>query len=179
MSSDHPQSKVIDVPSTVASPAKSWERMPEEPDKWYNYFMAYLELGPTRTIKDAVTKVNGKAPKRASGTCVSIAKHWKWVSRALDYDTNFRKQCLEESESVRKKTEHEHDQNFLKAHKMIGEMFDSNTGLEKNRSLACQTVGRGKVGEFLINSHKVLYGEKSENKTQIDFRAVVVEFKPV
>src|SRR5690348_4018532 len=73
-------------------PDLPWSQMPEEPDADFAEFLAYLHLGPSRSI-EAAYRI-GRTPRKSGRTRVSappgtqykMAARWEWVKRATAHD---------------------------------------------------------------------------------------------
>ncbi len=71
--------------------AKPWDQQEGEPDASYNRFLAYLGLGPARSIRKAscvflrkpMTKKN---MKWQPGSWTHDSRRWHWVERVRAYD---------------------------------------------------------------------------------------------
>lgn len=77
----------------------AWERMEDEPNLWYDRFVSYLQMGPSRSLLGAenLEKArNGlkKSEVSASGAWRDSAKQWKWKERAEAWDDYRRKQVF-------------------------------------------------------------------------------------
>ena len=79
-------------PSAAGSP---WERQPSEPALWHDRFIAYRDLGPTRTIDSAYRIIahrdNLSAP-RPGAAWYRNATDWNWSERAATWDDQQRQQ---------------------------------------------------------------------------------------
>ena len=98
--------------STVSSEPKPWHRLPDEPNLWYDRFLAYLSLGPGRTIEKLYrlrceTHETDLAGKRASSSWHAKAREWRWDERAAVYDEQSRQEDLT-AESKRRLEAREH-----------------------------------------------------------------------
>lgn len=67
-------------PSDIAD-KKPWDRLPEESPVKYTSFMAYLSLGPDRTIAQAAENTG-----RTSGYLLKVSAQYNWVERAGAFD---------------------------------------------------------------------------------------------
>ena len=86
--------------TTVCSEPKPWHKLPDEPNLWYDRFLAYLSLGPGRTIEKLYrlhceTHETDLAGKRASSSWYVKARGWRWDARAAVYDEQSRHADLE------------------------------------------------------------------------------------
>jgi len=78
-----------------------WERQPGEPRKHYSYFLAYRDLGPARTVRNALRdtpRIRGgcgraawdELPKKVQDGLWSyrrkLAARWHWTDRANAWD---------------------------------------------------------------------------------------------
>ncbi len=79
---------------------KPWERQPEEPLKHYEWFHAFLMLGPSRSVVGAFNAVQAKKGKekqsQAHGAWNAAAIKWHWKERVALWDAEQRR--LEEEE---------------------------------------------------------------------------------
>lgn len=80
-----PRSK---TPARPPAPEHPWERQPDETDKAYEAFRAYLELGPGRTLREVETKL-GKSRQLISRWS---SKHG-WVGRADAFEAEGHKRA--------------------------------------------------------------------------------------
>lgn len=76
-----------------------WERQEEEPNLWYDRFMSYLQMGPSRSLLGTVHAEearNSKEKQSSSppGAWSEAFKQWKWKERAEAYDDYRRKQVF-------------------------------------------------------------------------------------
>lgn len=81
-----------------------WERMEvngeEEPNLWYDRFVLYLHMGPSRSLLGTVhlEEKAQKSPKKPSGSIPGAWKDaanlWNWKQRAEAYDEYRRKQVF-------------------------------------------------------------------------------------
>lgn len=76
-----------------------WERMEDEPNLWYDRFVSYLQMGPSRSLLGAANleKVRigqEKSDTSASGAWREASKQWDWKKRAEAYDEYRRKQVF-------------------------------------------------------------------------------------
>lgn len=76
----------------------SWERLPQEDNKWYGRFVLYLQQGHSRYVHRAVHAEDaeqGRPPtKRTPGSWRDAAKRFRWKERAEDYDEFRRKEIF-------------------------------------------------------------------------------------
>ncbi len=81
------------------TPAKPWEKLPDEPDEAYVRFMTYCALGPGRSmdaayrLQNPVAAKSGKSrskkpvdERRASGQWWQNSVEFRWTERAAAYD---------------------------------------------------------------------------------------------
>lgn len=78
-----------------------WARQKNEPNLWYSRFMAYLLMGPSRSLLGAenaekISKGQKKSEVSASGAWRNAAKTWNWRERAEAWDEYRRKQIFTE-----------------------------------------------------------------------------------
>ena len=64
----------------------AWERLPDEPMKWFVRFQAFLALGPTRTIEETWRSEYSGPAKRPDSGWAKASKTWRWKERAEAYD---------------------------------------------------------------------------------------------
>lgn len=66
-----------------------WERMPDEPDRWYARFEVYRLLGPNRSLLGTyrlVTQLLGRAGQAPGHAWHQAAQRWRWQARAQAWD---------------------------------------------------------------------------------------------
>ncbi len=63
-----------------------WDRQLGESEKKYAYFRTYLQLGPTRTPKKTVERLNIWAAKLSRRTIQEDSYRHRWVERAASFD---------------------------------------------------------------------------------------------
>lgn len=154
-----------------------WERRENEPNLWYDRFMAFLLMGPSRSLLGAVHQEEAqKSPKKPSdstpGAWKDAANEWKWRERAEAWDEYRRKQVFTQGnafdltriENLNKyagKIEKELDKMFTSLPKKPRRpwfnhfMFDKY--LQTLEALAAETGGRVKRNETTINLPPDLY----------------------
>lgn len=76
-----------------------YERLPEEPNLWYDRFVQYLQMGPSRSLLGAVNAEKAKKSKEKQtsnipGAWSEAAKQWRWKERAEAWDEYRRKQVF-------------------------------------------------------------------------------------
>jgi len=85
-----------------------WERLPDEPNRWYDRFDLYRSLGPTRSILAAFRTYYIQKKQNPSDHSRSewygIAKTWKWKERAEAYDEQQRKYFHEHEAELQKES---------------------------------------------------------------------------
>ena len=70
-----------------------WDQMPDEPNLWYGRFKVYLELGPTRTLRSAVSTACEQNRNHAvtfPGRWSVVSRQWHWRQRANAWDVHQR-----------------------------------------------------------------------------------------
>lgn len=78
----------------------AWDRISEdEPNLWYDRFVLYLQMGPSRSLLGAENlekdrKGLEKSGVSASGAWRNAAKEWNWKKRAEAWDEYRRKQVF-------------------------------------------------------------------------------------
>jgi hypothetical protein len=74
-----------------------WDRREGESEADYAKFMAYLSLGPTRTINTAYRSFvgvvagpdkTGRRSKYPPGSWLALSSRWEWVERTAAWDTH-------------------------------------------------------------------------------------------
>ena len=85
-----PQTGLEDEPA-------AWEQQPGEPAKWYGCFLAYLQLGPTRThsgLRRSLALESGQPlpAAKVSQSWRTAAQRWRWTARARAWDIHQREQ---------------------------------------------------------------------------------------
>lgn len=66
---------------------ESWDRQPGEPERGYDAFLVYRDLGPERSVPAAYRQRSGNdLAKQAGGQWNAWSKAFHWKSRALAYD---------------------------------------------------------------------------------------------
>ena len=102
MASRQPRKKPEQVPIPgVNRPARPWERQPDEPEQAYSMFLAYRDMGPSRTIRKVAHDL-GIAPAASGQLCTR--HNWAERCRAWDahvqriYDTEIEAQVRAEGE---------------------------------------------------------------------------------
>lgn len=70
--------------ATAAPTAKPWERRADENDLWYERFIAYLKLGPGRSVSLVSTGKRNSYP--IPSHWMIVAKRNEWRERAAAYD---------------------------------------------------------------------------------------------
>jgi hypothetical protein len=72
------------------SEAYPWERLPDEPNRWFGRFERYRLMGPGRSIQGACNRERvGKGRKEsadAPGSWRNASKSWHWIERAEAWD---------------------------------------------------------------------------------------------
>jgi hypothetical protein len=81
-----------------------WDRMPDEPNRWYQRFEAFRLQGPGRTI-EAVYRAECEAKlskvKRPSKRWYEIVRLWSWYARAAAWDKHLSDQAAADAEKRR------------------------------------------------------------------------------
>jgi hypothetical protein len=68
---------------------RTWERLADEPIKWYKRFEVFRKLGPDRTFiaaYRAVAAAEGYTYPRVSNAWRAAARRWRWRERAKAWD---------------------------------------------------------------------------------------------
>jgi hypothetical protein len=66
-----------------------WERIPDEPERWYTRFEVYRRMGPNRTLRGAyrlTAQTPGSARSKPGRTWYAAARRWRWAERAQAWD---------------------------------------------------------------------------------------------
>jgi hypothetical protein len=69
---------------------RSWERLPDEPDRWYARFEVYRLIGPNRSLLGVyrlVTQLLGRTGRAPGQAWQQAAQRWNWQARAQAWDT--------------------------------------------------------------------------------------------
>ena len=82
----------------LANDRHPWDRQPRETDPAWVVFVVYRDLGPTRTVKQAVDKL-GKN-KRYNSTAQQMSARYGWRIRVEAYDRERDRVRREEAEKV-------------------------------------------------------------------------------
>ena len=81
-----------------------WERLADEPAKWFARFDTYRLLGPDRTVEQVFRNITGQRGTSSANWRVYAVK-WRWRERAEAWDAserpNVEKQRLEEVAAAR------------------------------------------------------------------------------
>lgn len=90
------ESKVANADTHAMTPSerKPWERQIGEPRSKYERFLAFLDLGMHRTLRDAYEhhygglqgSVGGAKKRSSLGHWVRDSKRWRWRDRAAKWD---------------------------------------------------------------------------------------------
>lgn len=77
---------------------QAYERMPDEPHRWYSRFLLYRDMGPARSVLGAenierVTRGHEKS-HYTSGGWREAAKTWQWRTRAEAWDEEQQREAL-------------------------------------------------------------------------------------
>jgi ribonucleotide reductase beta subunit family protein with ferritin-like domain len=74
-------------PIHLAADREPWDRQPGETNKQYSRFRVFMELGRTRTLKQAVEILHGVGDDRVSyRTLMQYAYEYRWTERAESND---------------------------------------------------------------------------------------------
>lgn len=68
---------------------RSWERLPDEPDRWYARFEVYRLIGPNRSLLGVyrlVTQLLGRSGRAPGQAWYQAAQRWHWQARAQAWD---------------------------------------------------------------------------------------------
>ena len=93
------------APNIAETESKAWDKLADETQTWYDRFITYLGLGPTRTI-EATYRERRKTEKglnsdRPNSDWHRRARTYNWEERAAAYDKDRQQTWLELEESVR------------------------------------------------------------------------------
>ena len=89
------------IPSNPAgkiNAAEPWRRMPDEGTKTYQRFVAYCEMGPTRSVAELWRQI-GKKPSMSA--LRQQCYKWRWQDRARAYDQKKLEKQLGDRQLVR------------------------------------------------------------------------------
>jgi hypothetical protein len=147
-----------------------WEQQDGEPSLWYDRFMAYLLMGPSRTKLGAVhlvekaEKSREKQSTKVPGAWNDAFNQWNWKERAEAWDEYRRKQVftqgnaydvtrVEKLSKYSEKLEAEMDRMFealakKKTRKAWFNQFLYEKYLQSLEALAAETGGRTKKQEI-------------------------------
>lgn len=74
-------------PINLADDREPWDRQPGESNRQYSRFRVFMELGRTRTLKQAVEMLHGVGDDRvAYRTLMQYAYEYRWTERAESHD---------------------------------------------------------------------------------------------
>ena len=85
-------------PDTTAKP---YDQLPGEPDRWYQYFRQFCDLGPSRSLDRCYRQVfqerggPASAVTRAPGNWKRKAVEFDWIARAAAWDADRRQRYRE------------------------------------------------------------------------------------
>lgn len=65
-----------------------WEQLQGEPNQHYSWFLAYRNLGPSRSLDRAYQVMKGNKEVQAPGPWASASSQWRWVERAAAWDVH-------------------------------------------------------------------------------------------
>jgi hypothetical protein len=65
-----------------------WEQLEGESKQHYSWFLAYRNLGPTRTLDRAYQVTKGDQEVRAPGPWATASSRYRWVERAAAWDVD-------------------------------------------------------------------------------------------
>ncbi len=72
---------------TLSPDDQPWNRLLEENNRWYGRFLAYLALGPGRSVRAVYNQEKGhESSKQASPSWKDAAHRFEWERRAAAYD---------------------------------------------------------------------------------------------
>lgn len=168
-----------------------WQRQENEPTNWYERFLVYLQMGPSRTLLGAVhlAEKDQNRPKKISvpGIWRDTFRQWQWKSRALAFDDYRRKQIftfgnaydvnrVEKLNNYSQRLETELDKMLealaeKKIEKPWFNQFLYEKYLQTLEALAAETGGRVKVSKTDVTS----VGEKIDNSQYIFYMPKVDE----
>jgi hypothetical protein len=84
--------------------AHEWDQQPGEPSLWYGRFVAYLALGPSRSVERAyavVRETENLKGQRPGAKWYDAAHRWNWERRAQAYDAEQRRRFLQDQDELR------------------------------------------------------------------------------
>lgn len=100
-----------DDEETAIEVALPWDRKPDEPSKWYERFLIYMNMGPSRTIQGAYRIYIGpervaKLLEEGKHTCANsqwyyYCREWDWDGRAALYDDRNARKFLAQEEAIK------------------------------------------------------------------------------
>lgn len=164
--------------------SQAWERQEGEDTMWYDRFLVFLRMGPSRTMLGAVhlveeaEKSREKQSSKTPGAWNDAAKEWNWQKRAEAWDDYRRKQVftqgnaydvarVEKLNKYSERIEQELDKMFTampkKPRKGWFNHFMYEKYLQSLDALAQETGGRVKkqditsAGEKLDGPHVIFY----------------------
>lgn len=77
---------------------QAWERRDEEPNLWYDRFVSYLQMGPSRSLLGAANleqvQKSSNPFNGTPGAWLDAFKQWKWKERAEAWDEYRRKEVF-------------------------------------------------------------------------------------
>jgi hypothetical protein len=79
---------------------RSWDRQTDETEEWYDRFMLYLYMGPSRTIAAAhsfAVRLAKEAKVGQLGSWQRMARRRQWKQRAAAFDADFCKSLAEQA----------------------------------------------------------------------------------
>ncbi len=99
------------MPQTeISTPTKPYHQRPDEPDKWYDHFYRYCEMGPSRSLDRCYRQVTaewgdlpdppGSGTIRAPGAWKRKSTEFDWARRASAWDADQRQRNLERQEET-------------------------------------------------------------------------------
>ena len=98
------------APIPADQQGKPYHQLPDEPDRWYQRFRTFCDLGPSRSLdrcyrvfiaqRDGLPGLPAPGTVRASGSWVEKARGYNWRSRAAAWDDHQRQRKLERRAAV-------------------------------------------------------------------------------
>lgn len=160
--------------------SQAWERQEGEDTMWYDRFLVFLRMGPSRTMLGAVhlveeaEKSREKQSSKTPGAWNDAAKEWNWQKRAEAWDDYRRKQVfttgnaydvtrVEKLNKYSEALENEIDKMMKalarrkKIEKPWFNQFLYEKYLQSLEALATETGGRAKKSEITVTSLPKMY----------------------
>ena len=68
--------------------SKPWDQQPNEGNAAYSHFLAYRNLGPTRTLEKAYRAIKRNDTLSVPGNWAKESERYQWVDRATAWDVD-------------------------------------------------------------------------------------------